>query len=125
MRALAILLALILLSNANHSTAQTPQNLEPPSDAMRLPSGERVSTWGAVSYNKLRRGTALEVEYDLFIQPDACFFVGDKPSEGQQGLKIVISASPGLETAVVQQTKREKRSVIRGVKIANCNSCRM
>jgi len=85
-----------------------------------LPSGQTVFSWGAVSYNKLRRGTALEIRYALSIRPYACFSLADELATNRTGLHIEMTVSPGLSAIPLQQTDRHKHAEIHGAKVSEC-----
>lgn len=87
---------------------------------MRLASGQSVYSWGAPSYNKLRRGTAVDIRYAVSIRPDACFALVDDPSKHWNGWRILTTVSPGLNATVVKQTDSRKHSQIKGVNVPNC-----
>lgn len=87
---------------------------------MRLACGQSVYSWGAASYNKLRRGTAVDIRYALSIRPDACFALVDDPSKRWNGWRVLTTVSPGLNATVVKQTEGRKHSQIKGVNIPNC-----
>ena len=85
-----------------------------------LASGQTVFSWGAASYNKLRRGTALEIRYALWIRPDACFALTDEPAANRTGLHIEMTVSPGLSASTLRQTDRRKLTQIKGARVSNC-----
>lgn len=116
-RIATVLVAVTLLSLPCTVSSQTT-NLT--SEPIRLASGEEVFNWAAVSYNKLRRGTAIELKYDLFIKPDACFVLLDDGPTGRRGLKLEMAGSPGLVMTDVRQTGVGKKTVIKGARISNC-----
>jgi hypothetical protein len=91
------------------------------SEPIHLASGEEVFNWAALSYNKLRRGSTIELKYDMFIKPDACFVLLDDKSTGGRGLKLEMAGSPSLAMSVLQQTGRGKKAVVKGAKIPNCS----
>ncbi len=117
MRIATVLVAFGLISPPWIISCQTA-NLS--SEPIHLRSGEEVSSWGAVSYDKLRRGTAIDLKYDIFIRPDACFVVIDDTSLGRRGLKLEMTGSPGLVMTVVRQSGAGKKAVVKGAKVSNC-----
>jgi hypothetical protein len=114
----AVFLALVLLNLHGNGTAQTADPIGPP---VRLASGEQVSYWGLLSYNKLRRGTDMELTYEMFIRPDACFLLADNVASGGHALKLVITASPGLVTSAVKASAHGRQTTVNGVKVPNCS----
>lgn len=69
LRAACLLLLLLLFPRP-----ATTQALELKSEPAKLPTGETLLNWGVLSHTKLRRGTAIDLRYQLAIDPDACFY---------------------------------------------------
>lgn len=115
MKALAI--ALFLLSLSCYLRAQNPLVLH---GSDTLASGEKISYTGYVSYNKLRRGTEMEITYYLFIHPEACFLQADNAAGKSRGAKLELDGTPGLIT-VVKQIKYEGPVKINQQEVPHCH----
>lgn len=87
----------------------------------RLPSGQTVYTWGAASYNKLRRATALDIRIALSIRPDACFVLADDPLANLKALQVGTQVSSRLSATLVKQTDRGKHTEIKGERVSHCS----
>lgn len=118
MRFPAVLLALVLFSPPWRGIAQSADPIE---QTVNLPSGEKVSIWGLLSYNKLRRGTQMELTYQMFIRPAACFLLHDGAAEDRRALKLEITASSGLVTTAIRVSARGRQTKVNGVKVPNCS----
>ena len=118
MRRRAACLLLLLLVFPRKGTAQA---LDLKSEPANLPSGETLLNWGVLSYNKLRRGTAIEMRYQLAIDRDACFYM-QSDSAGHLGLTLAVTGEPAITTTVLEKKGAPKQSVVHGEKIANCSS---
>jgi hypothetical protein len=114
----AVLLALVLINPPWRAIAQSGDLIE---QTVSLASGEKVSHWGLVSYNKLRRGTEMELTYQMFIRPAACFLLADDASADRRALKLEITASPGLVATAIRVSARGRHATVNGVKVANCS----
>jgi hypothetical protein len=118
MRRRAACLLLLLLFFPRPATTQA---LDLKSEPAKLPTGETLLNWGVLSYTKLRRGTAIEMRYQLAIDPDACFYM-QSDSAGHSGLTLEVTGEPALTTTVLEKKGAPKQSVIHGEKFANCSS---
>ena len=116
MRLRAACLPLLLLLPGK-SFAQIPDFKSEPA---KLASGETLSDWSQLSYNKLRRGTAIEMRYGLAIDPNACFFIQDD-SAGHSGLTLEITSEPAITTTLLEKKADSRQTVIDGEKVANCS----
>jgi hypothetical protein len=114
----ALLLALLLVNSPWRAIAQSGDPIE---QTVSLASGEKVSEWGLVSYNKLRRGTEMELTYSMLIRPEACFLLGDGVSAAARPLKLEITASPGLVTSAIRVSAHGRQATVNGKKVPNCS----
>ena len=114
----AYLLLLLFLPLPDKVFAQIPGLKSEPE---KLASGETLLHWGVLSYNKLRRGTAIDLRYQMAIDPDACFFVQNDPA-GHPALTLEITGESAITVTVLEKDGAPKQSVIGGEKVANCSS---
>jgi hypothetical protein len=85
-----------------------------------LSGGETTHQWGILSYNKLRRGTEMELSYLMSISPDACFPTEDEKSPDRVALKLEINPEPGIEAVVTRSVR--KKTQVKGQQLANCSA---
>jgi hypothetical protein len=97
------------------------QQTLPVTGEIKLASGEYVSYWGVFSHSKLRRGTEMGLKYTLMIGPEACFLLAGDKAAGLKGVKVELSASPGLVATVMKAGSKSKATLIQKVKVKNCS----